>query len=270
MLDIFLSKQAFSIKCMSNYAFHIILIVLSFDVIIQLQLYRESNNQMKEKWRCIIKKSYVDCANHLLTTMPLDNPTIKALSSLNPNKKGTEEGRKLMLELGGLLPQVVATEEQKSAYDKEVRAFHIDCSLPEYHDGRIDVWWARVRENRKYLLLPKVALGLLTCFHGPMVEGSFSTLSRIVGPQCGRLTVETMDAVQTAKYHLRAMNKSSVEYFHREDIRFSPVAPNLAVNILSSKSLYEAAKTKRREEKEERLAAIAAKKEKVLSKKRNR
>ena len=168
------------------------------------QLYNESTKQVKEEWKEVVKKGYVDCGNYMLKTLPLDNATIKTLSSLQPKLRGTEQGKKLMLQCSDLLPQLVASSQQRSLFDREVREYHVLDEVPPYTEGetRIDEWWASLRVQFGFKLLPKVALGLLTCFHGPLVEGSFSSLSHLVGPQSGRLSVQTMNALQTTRYFI--------------------------------------------------------------------
>ena len=54
-----------------------------------------------------------------------------------------------------------------------------------------------------------MVIAVLTIFHGPRVEGSFSGMTDIIDSKSGRLDIESYDAMQTVKYALMA-NQVSV------------------------------------------------------------
>lgn len=61
----------------------------------------------------------------------------------------------------------------------------------------IDKWWGEVVDYKKYPLLTKLVFALLTCFHGPKVEASFSIMNSVVTPGSSRINVPTFSAIQT-------------------------------------------------------------------------
>ena len=203
----------------------------------------------------------MECGEYLLKKLPLGNRTIRILSSLNPKGRGTSDVLNLNLCIPQLLPQLI-TDERKNQFERQTRQFHADLSFPPYDsEVRVDVWWGCILKMPKYKLLAEAVLSLLTCFHGPSVEGSFSTLTQVVDPRRGRLTVESMDAWQTVKYTLRAAKESAPAYFHRENVQKTPVRRNLSVNMRSAKASYDKLRLKKAAEKEAKLAPIKAKKQ---------
>ena len=58
-----------------------------------------------------------------------------------------------------------------------------DLGLPPFkndNDSRIDDWWAEVDSTGKYAALTKLVKAVLSCFHGPQVESSFSVMGDII------------------------------------------------------------------------------------------
>ena len=45
---------------------------------------------------------------------------------------------------------------------------------------------------------------LLTIFHGPRVESSFSVMGEVMDKKSGRMNISTYTAIQTVKYSLNA------------------------------------------------------------------
>ena len=110
----------------------------------------------------------------------------------------------------------------------------MDQHLPAYEDGmRVDVWWNKVRQSDKYPVLSKVVLALCTIFHGPTVESCFN----IINPRTSRMSISLYNAYQTVKYHLHAHGKSAVQFFHRANVEFSPVDPDLVRNMSTASSM---------------------------------
>lgn len=73
-----------------------------------------------------------------------------------------------------------------------------------------------------------MALSLLTCFHGPKVESSFSLMNNILTPENSRINVSTFNAIQTVKYELSAKKKSSVAFLRKNDFLKDLVERNLS------------------------------------------
>ena len=104
--------------------------------------------------------------------------------------------------------------------------------------------------------MSKLVFALLSCFHGPQVEGSFNTMGDIIDPKSYRMQVHTYSAVQTVKYGLRATKKCAVEYFHRAEVLHDKLDTNLARNMQKSYKLYNAEQQKNREAQEAKRKAM--------------
>ena len=87
----------------------------------------------------------------------------------------------------------------------------VDAQLPSALDSKRDdidclTWWISV--SKKYPVVFKVVRAVLSIFHGPRVESSFSTMGDIIDKKSGRMNIETYAAIQTIKYALVGMNVS--------------------------------------------------------------
>ena len=79
-----------------------------------------------------------------------------------------------------------------------------------------------------------MSLALLTIFHGPKVEISFSVMGDVMDKKSGRMNVSTYSAIQTFKYSLNAKTShafrpKSVQMFQRSDLLKSPVMGEVVV-----------------------------------------
>ena len=116
-------------------------------------------------------------------------------------------------------------------------AIMIDVELPRNEGVPVDVWWAKLIE--RYPNLSKVALAMLSIFHGPHVESSFSMMGNVLDKKSKRMNLATYLAIQTVKYSI-ADNKASsngcksIASFKRDDIHTSPVMPLLSNNMQSA------------------------------------
>ena len=105
----------------------------------------------------------------------------------------------------------VLTSEEQDEYDLEVRKLLVDAQLPSALDSKRDyidclTWWISV--SKKCPVVFKVVRAVLSIFHGPRVESSFSTMGDIINKKSGRMNIETYAAIQTIKYALVGMNVS--------------------------------------------------------------
>ena len=70
------------------------------------------------------------------------------------------------------------TEEENKQLKEEIRSFcNKEKELPEFKDSRVDVWWGQVKS---YPFVSKLVKAEFTCFHGALVESSFSTMKRVL------------------------------------------------------------------------------------------
>lgn len=185
----------------------------------------------------------------------MDSMLLKSLAFLDPQ---TMHNKSSMLYLSRL-PQLVTNVLSKyelSLYDIECRSLQ-QATLPDYKDtDRIDVLWASLSSTGKFPLLCKLAMALLTCFHGPQIERSFSIMNNIVTSKTNSLDVSTLSCLQSVRYHLKAEKKTALSYFDKQDYLHDPVCSSLVRNMRTSwKSSTSAPKRTRDEDAEDSPSA---------------
>ena len=87
-----------------------------------------------------------------------------------------------------------------------------------------------------------MSLALLTIFHGPRVESSFSVMGDVMDKKSGRMNVSTYSAIQMVKYSLNAKTShafwpKSVQVFQRSDQLKSLVMSEVVEGITNSKKV---------------------------------
>ena len=125
---------------------------------------------------------------------------------------------------------LLSDEEEK--YQQETRQIIVDFELPST-DNQADKWWYSL--EKKYPKLTKLALSLLSIFHRPHVEDSFSVTGDFINKKSNRMQVETYSAMQSVNYSLSSRataNKKCVSVFRRENTVSSPVMSILSFNIM--------------------------------------
>ncbi|GBL98995.1 hypothetical protein AVEN_227507-1 [Araneus ventricosus] len=135
--------------------------------------------------------------------MPFANPFLKAVSSLDPCNRKTSVALELMKELP-LYASNVVQDSEKEAYDLEIHNFQND-HFSDIVEESVDLWWGDVENTLKYPILSRMTFALLTCFHEPKVESSFSIMNNVITPGSNRLNVSTFNAMQciNSKYTCR-------------------------------------------------------------------
>ncbi|GBM00538.1 hypothetical protein AVEN_77349-1 [Araneus ventricosus] len=123
--------------------------------------------------------------------MPFTNPFLKAVSSLDPCNRKTSVALELMKELPLYASNVVQYSE-KEAYDLEIHNFQ-NVHFSDIVEESVDLWWIDVENTSKYPLLSRMTFALLTCFHEPKVESSFSIMNNVITPGSNTLNVETFN-----------------------------------------------------------------------------
>lgn len=210
-------------------------------------------------------KAYIACAQALQHKMPIANAFLSSVSSIDPLCRKHSLALKHMKKLPEMVKNILLPQE-KELYELEVQKYHVDNFNSLNENDPIDKWWIGVRETGKYPFLSKMALSLLTCFHGPKVESSFSMMNSIITTSSTRMNIPTFSAIQTVKYHLLAENKSAVKYFVKKDFLHECIDRNLVNNIRSSCRNYEDEKKSKRELKQKQIDEKKLNKEKLLSK----
>ncbi|GBM12800.1 hypothetical protein AVEN_247575-1 [Araneus ventricosus] len=103
----------------------------------------------------------------------------------------------------------------------------------------VDNWWMEVKNSRQFPLVSNMACAILTCFHGPKVDLSFSIMNLVVTSETNRLSVESFDAVQIVKYELMSEKKSTVQLYKKDYLK-DKVDRNLCKNMNSASRNYRA------------------------------
>ena len=160
------------------------------------------------------------------------------------------------------MPNVIANILQ-SQFEMDVHKYVVDPSMPDYKPGdRLDHWWSEVAET--YPHLGAAALALLTCFHGQIVEGTFNSMGDILDTISGSMDTKTMAALQTVKCNIKPV--TSVKYFERKDILYSPVQSDLIQNIKAASQERRRHLLVKQEEKEKVVEKLKINKSKPLTK----
>ena len=179
--------------------------------------------------------------------LPLSNYFLKTVTAIDPVAILAKRNvtLKAILHLPDIVTNVLPSRDLED-YEKECRKIMVDPTLPpalvEKKFVRADTWWFKLKD--KYLLLSKMSLALLTIFHGPRVESSFSVMGDIMDKKSGRMNVPTYSSIQTVKYSLNAkishaFRPKSAQVFQRSDRLKNPVMSEAVVGIRNSKKVYE-------------------------------
>lgn len=169
--------------------------------------------------------------------MPLSSLLLQSVSAIDPMCQKHSLSLTLMKGLPDLVTNVISVEERE-AFDLEVHRYHATNLRQPQENEPIDKWWVEVKNSNKFPLVSRMACALLTCFHGPKVESSFSIMNSVVTSSTNRLTVESFDAIQTVKYELMSQKKSAVELFRKKDYVKDKVDKNLCRNMNSASKNY--------------------------------
>ena len=212
------------------------------------------------------REAYIACASYLQQKLPLQNRLLKFASAIDPMARGHSLAASYLKKLCELLSSYL-TLEDKLGLEGSIHRYMVDSSLPPYDEDeeRCDEWWGVVLESGKYPGLSKVALAVLTIFHGPQIESSFSVMTNIIDDKSTTMSIETYSATQTTKYRLMAEGKTAVQYFSRAEPTKAPVDRSLIAHMKGARKKYIQQHQRRREQKEIRCRRLKLK-TKVLSK----
>ena len=197
--------------------------------------------------------------------LPLANSVLQAASALDPEARGHSLALQFLKQIQKLVTNVLSDVETDS-FLQEVHRYNVNTLPPSSAaDGtplRINQWWTKVSEAEKY-----PAFAMLSCFHCPRAEGSFSTMGDVIDPKSCRINFESYSAIQTVKYGLRAGQKTAIEKFTRTNYLHEEVDTTLCRNLRSSAARYKAHLTEKMKEQEEAKERLKLHKEKLQSKK---
>lgn len=216
------------------------------------------------------QEAYISCGKYLQKKLPLENKLLEAASAIDPLARGHSKTLGLLRILPSLVTNVLS-EDDLNAYEVEIRAYQVDTSLPPATDKQgeelaLDVWWSSLFRQSTYPALSKMVKALMSCFHGPQVEGAFNTMGDVLHQKACRMDISTYSAIQTVKYGLRAKQKSSVQHFSRKDITMDPVNGRLCLNIRTSSKRYREALEQQEVERESKRQKLSLKAKKDATK----
>ena len=210
-----------------------------------------------------VKETNVECGKYIQSKVSLENETLKAFSAIDPllvcspNKLVLKRllPLSLSLSLSPLIP-TVSEEEEENTFQKEVHALCVNGNLPSTlndEDNEVDFpeWWGKISD--RYSVTFKVVCAILSIFHGPRVESTFSVINNVIGQNSGRMNIETYGAIQDIKYALKTRKpckeNRSVKVFSHSDRLYSPVDPKISNGMRHS---YLKLRQKRSVEKEKK------------------
>ena len=150
---------------------------------------------------------------------------------------------KYLIELTDLV--FVFTEEEIKLYEIQVRKTMIDNTLPAATDDNGDdadivKWYSHL--SKKYPAVHKMAMSVLSIFHGPKVESRFSATGGVIDKKTNRMCDRTYSVIQTVKYPMRdqcpnSSSSQSIQLFKRQDKHYTPVSSILVNNMRNARSL---------------------------------
>ena len=206
-----------------------------------------------------VEESYLQCGLYIQKKLPLENDVLKSLGMLDPMivSSSCQKVLRYLLKLPSLVTTVLSEEEEEK-YDEEVRAICVDNDLPgaivDGNEVECLVWWKSV--SPKYPIMFKMVQSVLSIFHGPAVESTFSVMGDVIDSHSGRMNMETYSAVQDVKYGLKArlpsVSNKSVKVFARKERLHTPVDTKLSTNMRNAYNKYDTCLKEKKKEDEER------------------
>ncbi|XP_077425728.1 uncharacterized protein LOC144054307 [Vanacampus margaritifer] len=147
------------------------------------------------KFKAKAKAAYLACGLYLQKKLPMNSKLLKAASAIDPLARGHSSTLNQLKKLSSLVTNVL-DESELGNYDLEVREYQLDSELPTPLDSEgkaiaLDRWWAQVFAVGRYPTLAKMVKALMSCFHGPQVEGAFSVMGDVLNPKACRMDIAT-------------------------------------------------------------------------------
>lgn len=91
-------------------------------------------------FKLLMPTEWYTCGKVLQDKLPLTNPLLQSLGAIQPETRGHSKTLSYIQKLPTYATTVL-NEAETEEYDQEIRKFHIDNSIPEIEDTRIDHWW---------------------------------------------------------------------------------------------------------------------------------
>lgn len=185
-----------------------------------------------------VRKGLTDTAMYLMEKLPLSNKALRCFEALDPDKRRKTGSIKKLKQLKNYIQCRPLNE---SAAIQEITEFCSDNELPKsrYTDNTpvpLDEWWHSIGNmknadsSRRYEYLHSLVKAVITCFHGPKVEGSFSLMNMTSTEFRPRLSVESMSVSLIAQYRRKVFG-DCVSQFGSSNPRYDPIPSGLAHNM---------------------------------------
>lgn len=169
----------------------------------------------KKTFTSKLKTAYIACALTLQSKMPVNNPVLKACAALDPTVRRTTTAQRYLKAL--LKKTSLIDPDKREEFEKEVDTYSTSIRIPTAApEISIDAFWAQI-DKTEFPVMTEVAKKLLSAFHGPAVEASFSTMGQILDSGTKRIDINTYAAFQTVRYSLTARRTSAVNFFSKKD-----------------------------------------------------
>ncbi|XP_071506624.1 uncharacterized protein [Diadema antillarum] len=203
-------------------------------------------------------KAYIKCGTCLQKKMPLNNDLLKTVSAIDPCCRGHTATLKSLLKLPGLVTNVLHTEEENEQFDVEVRRYQLHAAGSEESDDIVKYW---TRQSETFPHLTKMIFAILSCFHNPAVESSFSIMQETLNTSRPSIHIDSFSAVQTVKFELKSSKKTALQYFSSPSLD-KPVNSTLCKNMRSAYQRYAEAKEDHKKERESHMTTVGVIKKK--------
>ena len=184
-----------------------------------------------------VRKTHIQAGNYLQQKYPVENPLLESMARLDPNSRQMSQTHE-KLKLKSFFEPFFSIDNS-SDFTAELRNYVIDSDLPQPQETeRLDVWWSKIFETKRYPILSSVVKASLSIFTGPMAESSFSMMNDIIDPRSGRTEIDRYSVTMTVKCQLISAGVTASSKFYRKDILRDPVDGNMCYYIRTACSHY--------------------------------
>lgn len=202
------------------------------------QVFTSTNSNHSKPFVQKVIAAYQHTGCYIQKKFPLNNMVLRDLSAIDPRAIGHSVTMKCFDSMLKRMPALLSNADDEIECREQVRKLQIEKDLPEFQiTDRVDKWWSQFfTSHGDWPQLGKLVKACLSIFTGPRVESSFSLMNNIITSQTNRLDTQTYSAIQAVKYFLIVKGKSSLEYFHRDNVLTSPVDKPLIYHIQTARS----------------------------------
>ena len=142
-------------------------------------------------------KTVKKAAKYLQQKYPIKNPLLESLTGFDPNMRQMPQTHERLLSLKSFFEHFIS-KENPSDFAAELRNYVVDSDLPQLQNSeRLDVWWNKVFETKRYPMVSSILGASLSIFTGPMFQSLFSMMNDIIDSRSGRTDIDTYSAIMT-------------------------------------------------------------------------